>query len=157
MPAPVSVSRVIPASPEAIFALLADPDRHHDIDGSGTVTRSRGGSRTLALGDRFGMDMTWGVPYATSNTVTELEPGRRIAWRTFAPMPLRRLFTGRTWRYELEPVSGGTRVTETWDPSTEAVPGRYAIGVLSGHVRRSMTATLGRLEDVVTQGGAARG
>ena len=36
-----SVERVIPAPPEAIFALLADPSRHHDIDGSGSVRQAK--------------------------------------------------------------------------------------------------------------------
>ena len=33
----VSVERVIAAPPEAIFAVLADPRRHKDFDGSGSV------------------------------------------------------------------------------------------------------------------------
>ena len=33
----VTVDRTIPAPAEAIFELLADPSRHSDIDGSGTV------------------------------------------------------------------------------------------------------------------------
>ncbi|MDQ1706729.1 MAG: hypothetical protein QOF18_3095, partial [Frankiaceae bacterium] len=30
-----SVERIIPAPPERIFQLIADPRRHKDIDGSG--------------------------------------------------------------------------------------------------------------------------
>ncbi|MHB8593961.1 MAG: hypothetical protein ACYDB3_06445, partial [Acidimicrobiales bacterium] len=40
----LSVERVIPAAPEAIFALVADAARHPDIDGSGTVIRSKPGA-----------------------------------------------------------------------------------------------------------------
>ena len=36
-----SVERVIAAPPEKIFDLLADPARHHDIDGSGSVVIAR--------------------------------------------------------------------------------------------------------------------
>ena len=32
-----SVERVIAAPPETIFAIIADPKRHHEFDGSGTV------------------------------------------------------------------------------------------------------------------------
>ena len=94
--------------------------------------------------------MDWKVTYATRNEVTEFEENRRIAWRTLAASPLDKLFTGRTWRYELEPVDGGTLVRETWDSTTEAWPGRLAMGRLAGLTRRNMEATLRRIEEVVT-------
>ena len=146
----VTVQRLIPAPAEAIFDLLADPGRHHEIDGSGTIVGARSaGERRLALGDSFGMDMDWGVNYATKNVVVEFEENRRIAWRTLAPSPLDKLFTGRTWRYELEPVDGGTIVRETWDISTEAWPGRPFVRRLGDMTRRNMDATLKRIEEVV--------
>lgn len=110
----VSVQRLIPAPAEAIFDLLADPGRHREIDGSGTLVGARStGERRLALGDSFGMNMNWGVPYSTKNVVVEFEENRRIAWQTLAPAPLSTLVTGRIWRYDLEPADGGTIVTET--------------------------------------------
>lgn len=148
---PVSVERVIPSPPEPIFDLLAHPEQHATFDGSGTVRKSRRTGRRVALGDSFGMDMNWGVPYSTKNTVTEFEEGRRIAWRVLAPKPLSLLFTGRTWRYELEPTDGGTLVRETWDPGTEALPARYLISWrLSDYTRRNMTRTLERIEEAVS-------
>ena len=103
----VSVSRVIAAPAQKIFDLLADPRMHPVLDGSGTVKKSRDGNpQRLALGTRFGMDMRMGAPYRIRNTVVEFEEGRLIAWRHI----------GRhRWRYELEPVDGGTKVTETFD------------------------------------------
>ena len=151
MPVVVSVERVIPAPAASIFDLLADPARHVEIDGSGTVVGPRSArARRRALGDSFGMDMKLGVAYATRNVVVEFEENRRIAWRTLAASPLDKLFTGRTWRYELEPVDGGTLVRETWDSTTEAWPGRLAMGRLAGLTRRNMEATLRRIEEVVT-------
>ena len=50
----VSVERMIPAPPEKIFDLLADPARHRDIDGSGTVRDAKSGSERLALGRSSG-------------------------------------------------------------------------------------------------------
>lgn len=145
----VSVTRLIPAEPSTIFDLLADPSRHVEIDGSGTVTRSRGGSRRLAVGDSFGMDMRRGVPYSTRNEILVLEPDRAIAWRTLAPFPLRLLVTGRTWRYDLRPVDDGTEVTETWDISTEALPSRRVVRRMAGRTRKDMARTLERIEQVV--------
>ena len=37
----VSASRTIEAPPEAVFAVLADPSTHADIDGTGWVRESR--------------------------------------------------------------------------------------------------------------------
>ena len=148
----VTVQRLIPAPAEAIFDLLADPGRHHEIDGSGTIVGARSaGERRLALGDSFGMDMDWGVNYATKNVVVEFEENRRIAWQTLAPKPLSYVLTGRIWRYELEPVDGGTIVRETWDTRQEALPSRYVVrATLTDLTRRNMEKTLQRIEDVVT-------
>ena len=145
----VSVERVIPAPPERIFELLADPRRHPEIDGSGTVREAVDGPVRLSSGARFGMDMRRGGRYRMTNTVVEFEEGRRIAWQ---PRPANavanKLIGGRIWRYELEPVPGGTRVRETWDIRSEKVfPPLLAI---RGMTRRNMTKTLGRLEEQVT-------
>ncbi|MEZ5093419.1 SRPBCC family protein [Nocardioides sp.] len=148
----ISVERVIPAPPESIFALLADPAGHLRIDGSGSVQAARSGARRLQLGDRFGMDMRLGVAYSTRNVVTEFEENRLIAWRTLAAGPLSHLFTGRTWRYELEPVDGGTRVRETWDLSTEKLPSRLPVRLAMGSMTRdNMTRTLERIAEVVAE------
>jgi uncharacterized protein YndB with AHSA1/START domain len=147
-----TVERVIPAPPEAIFALLVDPRRHHDIDGSGSVKAAKGDPSALTLGSKFGMSMRLGVPYSTLNTVIEFEPNRRIAWRTCpaAPGPIARLVAGRTWRYELEPVEGGTRVRETWDITTEAPLTRPIVRRAAKSTRKAMAATLARIEELVT-------
>ena len=147
----LTVQRVIPASPVAIFDLLADPARHVDIDGSGTVKHARSGGRRLKLGDSFGMDMKLGVAYATRNVVVEFEENRRIAWQTLAAPPISLVLTGRIWRYELEPVEGGTIVRETWDTRQEALPSRYVVrATMTDLTRRNMEKTLKRIEDVVT-------
>lgn len=146
----ITVQRLIPAPPDKIFDLLADPARHVEIDGSGSVRESRGGSRRLGLGDSFGMDMRLGVAYSTLNRVVEFEEDRRIAWQTLAGGPLARVVTGRTWRYELEPRADGTLVKETWDISTERFTSRPFVRLMATSTRRNMEATLERIERAVT-------
>lgn len=146
----VSVQRLIPAPAERIFDVLADPARHQEFDGSGLLVQSRSrGPRRLGLGDTFGMDMRLGVPYATRNVVSEYEEDRLIAWRTLAPPALAMLATGRTWRYELTPVDGGTLVRETWDISTEAPLARPLVRRLAALTRTTMARSLERLEEIV--------
>ena len=55
-----TVERLIHAPAEKIFDLLADPARHAEIDGSGTVRTPVDGSRRLKKGDKFGMSMHMG-------------------------------------------------------------------------------------------------
>jgi uncharacterized protein YndB with AHSA1/START domain len=140
----VSVSRTIAASPEAIFAVLADPTKHPVIDGSRTVQAAREREpQRLELGSRFGMDMKIGLPYRIKNTVVEYERDRLIAWRHWG---------GHRWRYRLEPVEGGTEVTETFDWSTALVPRAIE---LAGYPKRhpaAMAKTLERLDAYVTTG-----
>jgi uncharacterized protein YndB with AHSA1/START domain len=146
----VSVQRVIPATPDAVFDLLADPDRHHDIDGSGTVVAAKEGSQRLALGSRFGMSMKMGVPYSMVSEVIEFDEGRRIAWQTRGPTRLGRYVGGRIWRYVLEPVEGGTLVTESWDITREAAVTRPLVRRGAGQTEKNMAATLERIADVLT-------
>ena len=145
----VTVERTIAATPAAIFAVLADPSRHPEIDGSGSVRAAVEGSRQVALGDRFGMDMKAGLSYRMVNEVVEFEPARRIAWQARGTIgALRHIIGGRIWRYELEPVAGGTLVRESWDISQEALP--LLVVPLRSLTRSSMVRTLERLEKVVT-------
>lgn len=134
----VSVSRVIPAPRSVLFDILADPARHPEIDGSGTlVAPGNVQPDRLALGSKFGMKMRIVVPYDMRSTVVEFEEDRLIAWAHYGK---------HRWRYELEDVDGGTLVTETFDWSTSVFP--PIIEVLGWPQRHpaSMSKTLERLE-----------
>ena len=63
--------------------------------------------------------MHMGMGYSMVNTVIEFEENRRIAWQATMAGFLGRFVGGRIWRYELEPVEGGTRVRESWDISQD--------------------------------------
>jgi uncharacterized protein YndB with AHSA1/START domain len=137
---PYIVSRAIwiDARPEQIFDLLADPRRHADFDGSGSVTGSASGPERLSLGAKFGMGMRIVVPYRVGNQVKEFEEGRRIAWAHLS---------GHRWRYELEPAAhGGTRVVETFDATTAR--SAQALKLMDAYRRnaRAIEETLPRLK-----------
>ncbi|MEH3140949.1 MAG: SRPBCC family protein [Mycobacterium kyogaense] len=115
---PRTVSRSVQVSAPAadIFALLVDPHRHHEVDGSGTVrdTQVKGPHR-LQQGDKFTVGMKqFGVPYAITSTATAVQDDHVVEWQH----PL-----GHRWRWELSAVGPGiTKVTETFDYSTAKLP-----------------------------------
>ncbi len=110
----VSHSVVVLAPAQDIFNLLADPRRHSEIDGSGSVKAARiDAPERLSLGAKFSMDMRIVLPYKMTNEVVEFEEGKQIGWRHFG---------GHIWRYILEPVEGGTKVTEQFDWNTNKSP-----------------------------------
>jgi hypothetical protein len=137
----VAVSRTIAADAQALFDVVADPTLHHVIDGSGSVRGVRGGSRKLGLGDKFSASMRIVVPYLITNKVVEYEEGRRIAWAHVG---------GWRWRYEFEPVEGGTEVTETFDWSHSKAGAYIRLVGWADKNRTSMERTLARLEAFVT-------
>jgi uncharacterized protein YndB with AHSA1/START domain len=145
----VTVERFIAAPPERIFDLLADPARHREIDGSGTVREAKsGGGQRLALGSQFGMSMKMGLPYSMVSTVVEFEDNRRIAWQTRPPV-LPWIAGGRIWRYELEPSDGGTIVRESWDITQER-PTKALVRLGRTKTRENMEKTLARIESLTT-------
>jgi uncharacterized protein YndB with AHSA1/START domain len=141
----VSVERVIAAPADRIFELLAEPARHHDIDGSGTVRDAKESTERLELGAKFGMKMHLGVNYSMVNEIIEFDDGKRIAWQTRPGDGWQsRVFGGRIWRYELAPSGDGTLVRETWDISQEKGPVKYLLrtGRSREHTRDAMEKTL---------------
>ena len=107
-PRQVSRSVEVAAPAEELFAIVADPRRHHELDGSGTVGDNATAPAKLVAGARFSTKMRmYGFPYRITSTVTALRPGALIEWRH----PF-----GHHWRWEFDEISPTlTRVTETFD------------------------------------------
>jgi len=65
-----------------VFAILADPARHCEIDGSGMVRKATGHEPIRAVDDTFGMAMHNDEmgDYEMLNYVVEYEQDRRIGW-----------------------------------------------------------------------------
>jgi hypothetical protein len=115
------VTRTVAASPEEVFALLADPARHHETEPGDWVRESVDADPQpiTAVGQTFAVKMflpTLGGDYTMVNRVTDYVDGRTIAW---APGMLGRSGRlqegGHIWRYDLAPDGGGTRVKLTYD------------------------------------------
>jgi hypothetical protein len=144
--APVSVSRRIPARPQEIFAIIADPNRHLEIDGSGMLRGAVGAVPVGGLGDVFAMKMhheEFG-DYEMNNTVVEYQPDHLIAWEPARSDGAEHWHY--RWRYELVPADdGGTIVTESFDLSHSPEAARQATE--DGAVwTEAITETLERLE-----------
>jgi uncharacterized protein YndB with AHSA1/START domain len=145
----VSVDRVINAPPAALFAIVADATRHPEIDGSGQLVKAKdGAAHQLTMGSTFDMSMKMGLPYSMSNTVVEFEQDRRIAWQTVQAGPLGRFLGGRIWRYQFEPVDGGTKVTESWDISEDKQAFFLKHPKIGQNSAASMSKTLDRLAEI---------
>jgi uncharacterized protein YndB with AHSA1/START domain len=122
----IVVSKVIDAPAERIFALLADPGRHQEIDGAEMLRGTGGKSEPLvAVGQVFSMDMHQEAlgDYRMINKVTALMPDARIGW---APTidPECELASklgdmqvgGHTYTFDLSDQGDGTtKVTQTYD------------------------------------------
>ena len=132
-----TASRVVPAAPEEIFALLADPARHVEMDGSGTVQRLVAGRGPMQLGSEFTMAMkAFGFPYRMTSKVVEYEENRRIAWCHLVK---------NRWRYELAPAEGGTRVTESADYTCTRLQPLTMLLIKDELIENSIATTLDNL------------
>jgi len=146
----ISVQRVIASPADRIFDVIADPARHPEFDGSGSVKQVLDGAPSrLSLGSTFQMAMKRGFGYSMLNTVTEFDENRRIAWSPKPAGGRGARFVGRIWRYELEPVEGGTKVTESWDISEEGL--RFVLRHIAvGGTKKAMEKSLEMLDSLVT-------
>ncbi|TPG35762.1 SRPBCC family protein [Mycolicibacterium hodleri] len=149
---PNQVSRSVDVNAPAaeLFAIVADPRRHHELDGSGTVGANRAAPPELVAGARFSTKMRmFGVPYRVTSVVTALKPDELIEWRH----PV-----GHHWRWEFTALTPTTtRVTETFDFS-DAGPVKDALKYYrrTGFVKsnaKGIEATLTRLCDRYAHGG----
>jgi uncharacterized protein YndB with AHSA1/START domain len=119
----ITVQRTIPASSDAVFDVLSNPERHAELDGSGFVLGDEKSDRIQGTGDVFTMNMTgphMGGDYQTENHVTGFAKNHLIAWQT---APAGQEPPGWQWVWELESEgSDSTHVTLTYDWSNVTDP-----------------------------------
>jgi uncharacterized protein YndB with AHSA1/START domain len=144
--AEVSVSRIIHAPADQLWALVADLPRMGEWSPENTGGRWTGGATGPAVGARFrGTNARGWRRWSTQVTVTDCRPGERFAFDVRAGG----LRVG-TWRYDLEARDGGCQVTETFTDDRGKVIiflGRVVSGVTDRavHNRAGMEKTLANL------------
>ena len=143
-PAMISAETTLRAAASDVYALIADPARHTELDGGGSVRGLiSGGTHELREGDSFTEKMFLGLPYRMSPKVVRAEKNRALSWR----MP-----TGHYWTWEIADNHDGTvTVRETWDASEAkifgfipAAPVFRRVGVFARN-RRNIGLSLAKL------------
>jgi hypothetical protein len=151
------VARVLPATPDALFAVMADLRRHPDLAGSEEVKAVRvHGDGPIGVGTTFEADEQ--VPFGkktdsftAQSTVVAHEPPRHLAWRSVPPGRPRP--TRVEWSWSFEPAEGGTRAVHRAEVEFAPLTA-LALKPLYGrmrapYVRRGMERSLDRLAAAV--------
>ncbi len=143
-------TRTMAATPERIFAVLADPARHHDTEPGDWVREPVGASPITGVGQTFAMNMHLpqaGGDYVTHNLVNVFDKDSAIGWM---PGVLddagNHTAGGWFWRYDLAPTGDGTDVTLTYDWSATPQDFRDRIGVMPPFAEDYLAASLETLE-----------
>ena len=148
------VSRRIEADAPTIFAIVADPARHTEIDGSEMLRGALTDSAVSGVGDVFVLNMyleRLGGDYQMANTVVEYEQDRKIVWQPRRHDVEDSPVGGHLWGYELTPDGEkATVVTEIFDCSRWPEEDKPFIDYGRTWVE-AMTNTLERLDEVATR------
>jgi hypothetical protein len=130
-----------------LFAVLADPRRHVDVDGSGMLRAGADSRPITGNGQVFTMEMHYPSlgDYRTENHVVDFSDGRSIAWLTarVGQPP-----AGVRWSWSLDPVDDRrTEIVHSYDWSQvtdPAVLARVSFPRVSGE---AMQESVRRLAD----------
>ena len=155
----LQASKVIDAPAHDIFALLADPNRHLELDGADMIRGVEGDAPPIAgIGQEFAMNMHQDAlgDYRMLNTVTAYVADSRIGWgpRLDPTCELAENMggvdaSGHTYTYDLRDVDGGTEVTQTYEWMSVKDPQFEAMFPVVNE--QQLAATLDRLDDAVTR------
>ena len=141
-----SASVVINQEPATVFALITDVSRTGEWSPECTGGRWVGSAAGPAVGAKFEGDNALVVGgmtlkrWTTTSEVTEYILGERFAF-------LAEGYT--TWRYDLEPVGDGTRVTESFDFTTASATQRFLYETVArrpASMVKGMQKTLDRMK-----------
>jgi hypothetical protein len=107
------VETVTTASPEAVWEVVSDVTRTGEWSHECKEAVWLDGATGAAPGARFqGQNRLQRIGWARKNEIIVADAPRELAWRTL-PSPIYRDST--EWRIRLEPVTGGTRIVQTYE------------------------------------------
>ena len=151
----IEVSRVIAASPEALYDIVSDLPHMGDLSPENTGGMWVNGATGPEVGAEFrGTNSRGTKHWATTVVVERAERGHEFAFRVkVGPVKVAR------WSYRFEPVECGTKVTETWDDMRNWLAkkaGTVSSGVSDRltHNRETMEVTLVNLARAARAAGA---
>ncbi|GAA1127581.1 hypothetical protein GCM10009670_19600 [Citricoccus alkalitolerans] len=109
-PRQVSYRIRVQAPAAELWQILANPHRHHEVDGSATVQYTKSGPSLVSVGNQFSVAMKMmGIPYTMKLVVTAADENELVEWQHPG---------GHRWRWQFEDQGdGSTVVTETFDYS----------------------------------------
>jgi hypothetical protein len=147
-----TLDRYIDATPEALYAIIADITRTPELSDEILSCTWLDGATEPVVGARFHAKNKAGHGPAWGNkpVIVTVVPGREIAWARTEP------FAGTVeWRYRFIPEGTGTRVTESYTVTKPlTIVGWFIIGGLYGlkdrrrDLHNGMTETLARLRRI---------
>lgn len=138
----------VAAPPQRVWSLVSDVTRMGEWSPICTRCGWLGGSTSPHVGARFsGQSTQRGARISRESVVTASDPGRVFAFHT--------IFHGKVstrWKYSLEPIPEGTRVTESyeviamplWVKAIRRVPGMAERSRIDTH--QGMEVTLNRIK-----------
>jgi hypothetical protein len=146
----LEVVREIAASPEAVYAAVADVTRMGEWSPECHSCTWHDGFDGPALGASFdGHNRNGEHEWTTQCTIVEAEPGRAFAFECSMFD-----FHYANWGYRIEPTGSGCRVTEWTEdfrPESAMEPSKQISGVedRTSHNQRTMSGTLDRIAAAV--------
>lgn len=126
----VSDSTVVNADPHTLYSAVSDPTRMGEWspeNRGAVVPEPRDGAYVGMTFD--GRNKRGRAQWVTRCTVTAADPGRTFEFRVHVIGVKTPKIKGAnaTWRYDFEPVDGGTLVTETWTDDRTKWPDAAAL------------------------------
>lgn len=147
----LELTRLMNASPVALFAVISDPVGHVNIDGSGMLVAAQDSSPMTGVGESFVMNMDrealGDIPlgkYQVRNTVTAFVPNELFEWNVGGvdQPPF-----GHVYGYRLEPATDGATLVTLYVDWTGVREGsvRDRFPIVPAHMLEKSLENLDRL------------
>lgn len=112
LPRDCRVEAEVAATVDAVWAVVSDVTRTGEWSHECRSVHWVGGATKAVPGARFrGGNQAFWWRWSRTSEVTDVVPGRTIAWRT---VPTWRYVDSTVWRITLEPAPLGTRIEQTY-------------------------------------------